>query len=475
MLSKYLTEKNVFFASLVLLVIILSMPYIVRTSEGNDTFMGSFSYYHARIARETLEKGRLPAYDNYLSEERDYVFNPYHLFLAFSSKSIGIEAASRFMPFLLGILSFLVFYLVLRNLRIKLLHRLLILAILILSPLYVYTFSVSNLYSLVILLDLLGLYFFIKRKGIFLAMSILFFLSTVFFEPINTLVVLLLLLSYSLYKREKIRHFVVAFIVLFSVYISYYTLFYLSYGLPISNGRINFFESNITDFGALIGFSVFTLFSSLVGLFASWKEKKKLVFVYITIFMLFSLSYFTSGANYYLNFFLSVFAGFFSYKIVRMKWKIKLIGNLTVLFLLYGFVFSTASYIPRMSALLPNNEVAESLSWLGSNSKENSIVFSYPESGFWIEYFSERPVLLDPLTGHESRWNDTMIVLDSRSLKETKKLLSKYNVSYVYIDDALKQKLGENKGLLFLLRNNETFKMVYNNSYTSIWKYAKGD
>ena len=465
MLSKYLKEKNVFIVSVLVCLIMLSTPLILRRVNGNDTFPGSFSYYHARMARDIVEK------NNDLSE--DYRFNPYHPFLGFFAGFMGVESASKVLPIILGMVSFLVFYLILKNLKISLLNRLMILGILVLSPVYVYTFSISSPFSLVILLDLLGLYFFFKRKKMFLYLSIIFFLITVFFEPINTLVVLLLLLSYSLYDKNKSKYFKVILMVLLPVYVLYYVFFFLNYGLPIDTGAVgmNFFESNITDLGGLIGFSVFTLFSALMGVLISWKEKSRLAFVYVVIFMLLGLSFLTSTANYYLNFFLPVFGGLFFYRITTMNWENNLIRNLTVLLLLYGFLFSVVSYVPRVSGLMPNNEIEEGLSWLGDVSEEDSVIFSYPESGFWIEYFSRRKVVLDSLTKDGGEVNDTQRVLNSRILRETKKLLDKYDVAYVYIDDNLKQMIGEDKGLLFLLRNNETFKMRYNNPYVSIWRY----
>ena len=473
MLSKYLKEKNVFIVLALVCLIILSTPLILRKVNGNDTFPGSFSYYHARMAREIVESDNILKHDNELSE--DYRFNPYHPFLGFFAGFMGIESASKIIPIILGMLSFLVFYLILKNLKINLLNRLMILGILVLSPVYVYTFSISSPFSLVVLLDLLGVYFFFKRKIMFFCLSIMFLLIAVFFEPINTLVVLLLLFSYSLYDKNKVKSFKIALILLLPVYVSYYVFFYFNYGLPIDIGAVgmNFFETNITDLGGLIGFSVFTLFSALVGILISWKDKSKLAFVYIAIFMLFGLSFLTSTANYYLNFFLAVFGGLFFYRITTMNWENNLIRNLTILLLLYGFLFSVVSYVPRVSSLMPNDEIAEGLSWLGDVSEDDYVVFSYPESGFWIEYFSRRKVILDSLTKYGNEVNDTQRILNSRSLRETKTLLDKYDVSYVYIDNNLKQMIGENNGLLFLLRNNETFKMRYNNPYVSIWKYHK--
>ena len=76
----------------------------------------------------------------------------------------------------------------------------------------------------------------------------------------------------------------------------------------------------------------------------------------------------------------------------------------------------------------------------------------------------------------EQRYNDSMTIFNSRNLKTTTQLLDKYNITYIWIDK--KMKTGqvwekENQGLLFLLKNSERFKSVYDLDEVEIWTYIK--
>ena len=73
------------------------------------------------------------------------------------------------------------------------------------------------------------------------------------------------------------------------------------------------------------------------------------------------------------------------------------------------------------------------------------------------------------------RYEDSNNLFYNRSLKETKKLLNKYNISYIWIDNEMKEGLvwtKEKQGLLFSLRNKEIFKNIYSKEGVEIWMYA---
>ena len=107
-------------------------------------------------------------------------------------------------------------------------------------------------------------------------------------------------------------------------------------------------------------------------------------------------------------------------------------------------------------------------------------VFSHYKNGYLLEYISGLPVILDEnfvITDNvNERYNDTQTIFYSRDLEHTKALLDKYNVGYIWIDESMKSGLVWNKkdqGLLFLFRNEETFKNTYSFEGAEIWKYVK--
>ena len=124
--------------------------------------------------------------------------------------------------------------------------------------------------------------------------------------------------------------------------------------------------------------------------------------------------------------------------------------------------------------------IIKSLEWLGKNSDKNDIVFSHYSKGMWIEGISKRRVLLDSNIDYipypRETYNDSGTLFYSRNLKTTKSLLSKYNVRYVWIDPEMKQGqvwTKEEHGLLFLFRNEETFKKAYAENGIEIWEVMK--
>ena len=125
----------------------------------------------------------------------------------------------------------------------------------------------------------------------------------------------------------------------------------------------------------------------------------------------------------------------------------------------------------------PDNEIIKSLDWLRHYSEPDEIVFSHYSKGFWINSVAERPVVTDSMLEYfpnaEEKFNDSLEIFYSRNLKNTKSLLEKYDINYVWIDNEMKHGLvweKEQQGLLFLFRNNETFNNIYNNQGIEIWE-----
>ena len=74
------------------------------------------------------------------------------------------------------------------------------------------------------------------------------------------------------------------------------------------------------------------------------------------------------------------------------------------------------------------------------------------------------------------RFRDVNAVFYGVNLENTKALLDKYSINYIWIDNSMKHSLvwkNKRKGLLFLFRNSETFKNIYNKAGIEIWEYKK--
>jgi len=160
-----LHKINVLIIIFLLAIIVLSSPYLARTLSKNNNLIGDISYYHGRLSQSITEKGA-PSSDELSFGGRSYVFNPFHNLLAFLINMFNFILVAKLLPFILGLLSVLMFYLILRKLNLELEKIFLICAILILTPIFIYSFTVLNSHSLIIFLALLGFYLFMHKPSI---------------------------------------------------------------------------------------------------------------------------------------------------------------------------------------------------------------------------------------------------------------------------------------------------------------------
>lgn len=466
------------YAKLALLaaLLLLMLPAVLRAFDGNVYLMGGESYYHARMS-ETIVQDGLPESDSFIVAGRDYVFSPYHLLLACFGFLFGAVTASKIMPLLLGLLCVYLFYSILRNLRIEAWTRLAITAVFVLSPVFIYTFNVSTPLCFVLVLNLAGLLFLMKKGTLYTVLSLVFFsiaaLSGVFHALVSAFIVFFYAFRYK--KRLRRGYLVIAAIV----------FVLLSYSLPVylSSEKAGFapFEilsSFFADLGNAAGISVFAALLALVGYVLVWKYKRKYYLLYVFSIMLLAFSFFNNSLLIYSNLVISFLAGIAFVYFARMRWSLRILRDFTLIILFCGLLFSGFTAVFSLQDSLPDTPLANALIWLNLNSDEGDVVFSHYSNGFWIEFMSKRPVVMDGLLKYTPNVNG--LYLDSRQVFETddldkaRALLSKYDVKYIVITKNFYDGLvwdKREKGLDFLLTNDETFKKVQQNSYVVIYEY----
>jgi len=481
-----LTEKNTIIYVMIAALIIISIPFLMRFLFYDNIMIGDEPYYHATIARQMIEQKSL-------IHDVNYVFNPYHLVLASAGYFIGVDLASKLIPFLLSLLSVLIFYLILKEFKIEIKERFVVLLILIISPAFIYLSVISNTYSVPVFLIILGIYFLFKKNIFLTVLSLLAFAATIPFGVFNALLVITIIIAYlieeiqkekSSLKSKRLRFSLKskkasAFLfVLFIISIFCFPL-YFQQKIKILPAE-NMLQNSISDFGALAGIGIFNILLAIVGFFLMWRKRKEHLFIFLLLLIIIISSFYAKNLMVYLTFVFSVFAGYAFVKIRDMDWQVKMIKNLTMLLIICGLTFSTISYLNRISNMQPDSEVIKSLDWLKHYSEPNEIVFSHYSKGFWISSVAERPVITDKMLEYypnaKERFNDSLEIFYSRNLKNTKTLLNKYDINYIWIDNEMKQGLvweKEQQGLLFLFRNNETFKNIYNNQGIEIWEIKK--
>ncbi len=478
-MKTYFTRKNLFLFTVLIGTSVLILIPFIRFFYFNSLLVGEESYYHARITRQIIERG-IPEKDELILGGRPYIINPYHILLSRIGYFLGVEFSSQLIPFLSGVISLIILYFILVAIKIDDARNFYILLILILSPPFLGVFNYSNPGALAILFTMTGIYFFIKEDIFYFTMAVFFLTAATLFSFITPFITLAVLLSYSIYKKKMLKLYLLLASILIFFILIYSSILYWEYGLPNNFSLLqqNFFQRFLSDLGANLGFSIFSIILFGLGVAFTWNYKRKLYPIYLTIFILFILTIFNDLPNIYLNFFISTFAGIGVHHLIKRKWTLYLIKELTILAIFSGLLFSTTSYISRLATTNPSRDVVDSLVWLSVNSKRNEVVLSHFAKGYWIEFLAERKVILDKdfsyIPNALQKLEDTNKIFLNRNLRDTKKLLDLYNVTYIWIDKDMKEGLvwsKPNDGLLYLLSNNQTFRNIYSENDISIWKY----
>lgn len=468
-----LTGKRTAYYLLLFVVISLSIIPIIRFADHDSILLGQSSYYHARIAEQISEHG--PIIKDALMS-RYYTPDIYHIILALAILIIGKTLAFALIPFVLGLFSVILFNKIIKQLFSPALAFISTM-ILIFSPPFIYAFSTLNYYSLPIALILAGFLFFLKNDKNSYKLTLIFFLFIAVSDMINSIIFALLLLSYSLINKPRQKE-------IFSLTIkgfSFSLLFHLLLFLLIGSSKRMYLDSSpfilnlISDLGGLMGFGIFALLLAIIGFYQKWKTKKQPL-LYLIILILFISTFFYTQINLYLNFIFAFASAVGLSHLIKIRWNVKLIKQLTILLLICGLFFSFLSYSGRICSLQPDKEIVESLEWLKSQPK--GIVLTYPPFGFWIESIAEKPVVVDMLLSkkpqNSAAFIETNATLYSRNLEKTEAFLIKNNVSYIWINQDMKQGLvwtKEDQGILFLLQNSKKFEKIYSNKESEIWKF----
>ena len=449
-----------FILLLLIATIVLGMPYFSRSLSDNNTLIGRSGYYEIRLASE----GSIS--ENY--------FNPYYLALSGFVKIFGNETAAYLFPFILGLLSLMLFYSILKMYDFK--GRFWIGLLLVLSPLFTYSFVFLNKHAFAILIILLGTNLYMMRKKWSLVLAVIVFGLLPFIGLFPSIIAFVLLLNHWIIDKRLSKEIKYTFLFLALSFVLSVIInpFFLK-----ERSLISFMvEDFISDLGGLTGFGVFSVILFAIGLFILWK--RKYVAAYLSMgLLIISALYFGSYVNQYMNFLASLFAGYSFNFLLSRKWSLVTIKNFSIIVLVSGLIFSPISYTRTLIDHPADEAIVESLEWLNENSLQGEVVFSHYRSGFLIKGVADRPVVLDDdlykVDSAFEKLNDSEKLFYGHDLNEAKDIFNKYSIKYIWIDEDTQNLVWERpeQGLLFLFRNSETFKKVYDQEGIMIWKVLK--
>ncbi|MFW5852696.1 MAG: hypothetical protein ACOCUR_01580, partial [Nanoarchaeota archaeon] len=220
------------------------------------------------------------------------------------------------------------------------------------------------------------------------------------------------------------------------------------------------------------GLSVMTTVLFLYGFFKSFVDKEanvlQLIFIgAVPFFLLFELR-----SLYVIGFLMSIFAAKGISSLIERNWYSDDLKKLTLLIIFCGIIFTTLSYAGRIDTFEPTENQYYSLSWL--ETEPCGVVLSRPGFSYYIQYLSSKPVIINDFDTNKVIESDIERIFMSRNLDETVSLLRKYNVRYIYIDSETIDHYWDARddGLMFLFRNKENFRKIYENEkLVSIWEF----
>jgi hypothetical protein len=408
-------------------------------------------------------KGILPGYDPYFHILYNYS-NPFGI--------ISNYVSPLFLSPFFAFMSVLIFYWLLLRLGFDIKFSLLSSLIFTVSPSMLYLAAFPCPYSMLLFLLLASILLLSFNNFFSNSLSMVLLIASSFFGVVETFVVISCAVSFMFYKNKLAGYVLPAATLMIIVSLI------KSFTFP----SIYHFESFsllitdiISDLGSLLGFGAFAILLCGIGIYLAGSFKIKVYSAYVCFFilMIFSL-FFARWVFIFANVFVSVFAAFAFFSLMKRKYKIDLIRTLTLFAVVCGLMFSSISYVHRASFMGPTADMVDSLEWLGKNSEKDDIMLSHYSNGFWIDYFSGRKSFSDSNNMMSSVSDD---IFNGRNLKSTEDILSSNKIKYIIITSEMKKGQVwdvDDDGLMFLMHRSNSFEMVHSSGGIEIWKFLGG-
>lgn len=460
---RILEQRKALLILAILAVLVLAAPSLIRLADGNLLPYGQEPYYHAKISESLLQDGF----------SSDY---PYHLLLALLGLAFPSFFIALALPVMLGIVSLLLYYAALKRFDMDKRRRTLSCFILIFSPIFLYASSSSNQHILGAVLLLGAFNLFTKKKRILFALSLPLLLLVALSGVLPSLILGLLLISYKRHNPSSRTAWPFSLLV-FLLSLAVGLFYYSNLGFfPYTERAPGIIAQSIWDIGGTFGYTFIVLFLFGIGLMVTWKRKRKYVLLYLTLAFLLTASAYSQHTNIYTNFLVSALAGIGLTRLLSMRWELAVLKKTSLAVIVLAVLIAGFVQVTLLADEGPDSSTSQALNWLEQNSDPSAVIISYPSRGSWIEYFAGRKAVVTGLypssKPYQKASSDIYTLFTSRNLDEAKDLLTNYSVSHLYIDqDIYLDITGEQEGIFFLFRNNETFKKGYNHTGIQIWQF----
>ena len=459
-----------YYAIFLFAIIILLVPSLIR---GFDLH-GPESYFYYRITNFILENN-IPNYDFLSFGGRAFLYSlgsPMFLVLANLAFKMGVVNMLVIIPTILGFLSLVLFYLILRKFNASKNTLSFSCYLLVLSPAFIYSFIHFTSFTIPLFFNLLGFYFIINRKRLFNYLAFPVYLALPFFGFIHIFFGLTLLFFYFYHDGETKKFIPYSAILLLVLYINNH---FVSFGVDVAKHR---FYEYFFILGVEYGLSIFLIILSFFGLMSLWSRKYRnsiyYVFLLFNIFMLFlNIKYLI-----YVCLIFSVLGAYGLKYLYNLKWSSFLVRDLTLVILIGGVLFSGMMFISENLQRDPNQNLYNALVYIGENTDLREIILSHEKYGIYINSVSMRKNFIDINKDYAPRSDLRYYYLDkifySRDLTSLLNIFKEFKINHILITPEMKNGLvwsGKNQGLLYLINNNqEYFNLLYNENGVEVWR-----
>lgn len=460
-------------------IFLLVFPFCTRALAGEPLLPGGESYGHLRIA-ETITEHGIPANDPALPE-RAYTLTLFDGLLAAFVRVLGPTVGALLLPFLLGLGTLAALALTVRRWKIPAAIARGIMLVFVLSPLFVAAFTQASPRGLELLLFLLYLLALapateeltkLRLAGRVLCAAILA-AALATFGVVPAIAAFSLPLLVRTVNHRVPHHVAVASVAAFITLITVALPAYLQSEAPAFAKPLPVVLA-ISDFGGAGGMSVFAWLLAFIGLVLLWQFTHRYYALLLCTTLVLAAALLLPTALVTGMIAIAFLAGYALAFFARMEWSFEDIRTLTLLVLACGLLFSTLAHAMELAHGQPTAETRDAA--LALRTMPAGAILAHPDDGFWYAYWSGKQVWMDgwlrATPRVNERWTVAQQIWHAQDIMRAQPVLARNRIGALVITDDMREgKVWDlpEQDLLFLLRNNETFKSAHRSSSVDIW------
>ena len=460
--EKY-NKKKILISIIFLFIIVLSIRMAISFQTQS---LNKESYYHLEQAEKILENGK-PELHNSLYDNSALPITNY--LLAFFGLFLNLEFAAKILINLFIALSVIVIYFIVLEVskenKISFFAALFSGFIPLLFREYINNFTSEGISIFVFLITLL---FFIKsmNRTKFIRHFIIALIVLIIITPLSAIFIAAFIIYFILLNAEKIKIraseievFLFSLILGGWIYIILYKDIILERGLrfltlPIMQSSVSSVSMNNFLILGLIG--IVPVLLGIVGIYFNTIRKSSRQILFVTSFIIINILFILLGLVSIEYALIMISLGLIVCSTIALKEiteffeksKVKRVYN--ILLIIIFILFFISSIIPSLTNALvsthevPSLEDKQALNILKQDSQENSIVMSYFEDSYIIEYFADRrTVMSSNELNNLEKLRDIQHLFNINVNTDSLRILTMYHADYIFISNEKSKEMNE--------------------------------